>query len=115
MAQGYWDAEKAGEEACFTMYFRDYPFKEATRWPASMAQLADLVGTFRFSEEDIAYLASLDAPAGGPLFDPAFWSICAICACRWISTRCPRSCSPTSRSCGSPAPSCSASLSRRRC
>ena len=27
MAQGYWDAEKAGEEACFTMYFRDYPFK----------------------------------------------------------------------------------------
>lgn len=37
-----------------------------------MAQLADLVETFRFSEEDIAYLASLDAPAGGPLFDPAF-------------------------------------------
>ena len=112
MAQGYWDAEKAGEEACFTMYFRDYPFKGGYAVACGMAQLADLVETFRFSEEDIAYLASLDAPAGGPLFDPA-----AICACRWISTRCPRvrSCSPTSRSCGSPAPSCSASLSRRRC
>ena len=23
MAQGYWDAEKAGEEACFTMYFQE--------------------------------------------------------------------------------------------
>ena len=72
MAQGYWDAEKAGEEACFTMYFRDYPFKGGYAVACGMAQLADLVETFRFSEEDIAYLASLDAPAGGPLFDPAF-------------------------------------------
>ena len=72
MAQGYWDAEKAGEEACFTMYFRDYPFKGGYAVACGMAQLADLVETFRFSEEDIAYLTSLDAPAGGPLFDPAF-------------------------------------------
>ena len=61
-----------GEEACFTMYFRDYPFKGGYAVACGMAQLADLVETFRFSEEDIAYLASLDAPAGGPLFDPAF-------------------------------------------
>ncbi|WP_295996741.1 hypothetical protein, partial [uncultured Adlercreutzia sp.] len=27
MAQGYWDAGKVDEQACFTMYFRDYPFK----------------------------------------------------------------------------------------
>ena len=75
MAQGYWDAEKAGEEACFTMYFRDYPFKGGYAVACGMAQLADLVETFRFSEEDIAYLASLDAPAGGPLFDPAFLEV----------------------------------------
>ena len=72
MAQGYWDAEKACEEACFTLYFRDYPFKGGYAVACGRAQLADLVETFRFSEEDIAYLASLDAPAGGPLFDPAF-------------------------------------------
>ncbi|MFR0867761.1 MAG: nicotinate phosphoribosyltransferase [Adlercreutzia sp.] len=66
-------------------YFRDYPFR-GYAVACGMAQLADLVETFRFSEEDIAYLASLDAPSAA-LFDPAFWSICAICARRWISTQ----------------------------
>ena len=72
MAQGYWDAGKTEEEACFTMYFRDYPFKGGYAVACGMAQLADLVEQFRFSEEDVAYLAALDAPGGGPLFDPAF-------------------------------------------
>ena len=61
------------------MYFRDYPFKGGYAVACGMAQLADLVETFRFSEEDIAYLASLDAPAGGPLFDPAFLEYLQMC------------------------------------
>ncbi|WP_289636158.1 nicotinate phosphoribosyltransferase [uncultured Adlercreutzia sp.] len=72
MAQGYWDAGKTEEEACFTMYFRDYPFKGGYAVACGMAQLADMVENFRFSEEDIAYLASLEAPGGGPLFSGDF-------------------------------------------
>ena len=26
MAQGYWASGRGEEEACFAMYFRDYPF-----------------------------------------------------------------------------------------
>ncbi|HIW76931.1 MULTISPECIES: nicotinate phosphoribosyltransferase [Gordonibacter] len=72
MAQGYWQSGKNATEACFHMYFRDYPFKGGFAVACGMAQLAELVDTFAFSEEDRAYLASLDAPGGGKLFDPAF-------------------------------------------
>ena len=72
MAQGYWDAGKTEEEACFTMYFRDYPFKGGYAVACGMAQLADLVEQFRFTEDDIAYLGGLEAPGGGKLFDPEF-------------------------------------------
>ncbi|MEY8459894.1 nicotinate phosphoribosyltransferase [Eggerthellaceae bacterium 24-137] len=72
MAQGYWDAGNTDEEACFTMYFRDYPFKGGYAVACGMAQLADMVDQFRFSDDDIAYLAGLEAPGGGALFNPRF-------------------------------------------
>ena len=72
MAQGYWDAGKGREEACFSMYFRDYPFKGGYAVACGMAQLADMVEDYRFSDDDIAYLAGLTAPGGGPLFGEDF-------------------------------------------
>ena len=72
MAQGYWETGRAGTQACFHMYFRDYPFKGGYAVACGMAQLADLVDSFAFTDEDVAYLASLDAPGGGKLFKPAF-------------------------------------------
>ena len=72
MAQGYWDAGKGREEACFSMYFRDYPFKGGYAVACGMAQLAEMVEGYRFSDEDVAYLAGLTAPGGGPLFDEGF-------------------------------------------
>lgn len=72
MAQGYWESGKGATQACFHMYFRDYPFKGGYAVACGMAQLAELVDDFSFSEEDRAYLASLDAPGGGKLFKPAF-------------------------------------------
>lgn len=72
MAQGYWECGTADTEACFHMYFRDYPFKGGYAVTCGMAQLADLVDGFRFSEDDIEYLASLDAPGGGKLFKREF-------------------------------------------
>ncbi|NGM17283.1 nicotinate phosphoribosyltransferase [Eggerthellaceae bacterium zg-893] len=72
MAQGYWERGHRDIEACFTMYFRDYPFKGGYAVACGMAQLAELVESYRFSPEDLAYLETLDAPLGGRLFKPAF-------------------------------------------
>ena len=72
MAQGYWGTSQQEEEACFHMYFRDYPFKGGYAVTCGMAQLADLVDSFAFSAEDVDYLRSLQAPGGGPLLDERF-------------------------------------------
>ena len=64
MAQGYWETGQGDTQACFHMYFRDYPFKGGYAIACGMAQLADLVDEFSFSDEDVAYLGSLDAPGG---------------------------------------------------
>ena len=72
MAQGYWEHGKHDETACFHMYFRENPFKGGFAVACGMSQLAQIVEDFRFSDEDCAYLASLDAPAGGKLFKPEF-------------------------------------------
>lgn len=72
MAQGYWSAGHIDEQACFHMFFRDCPFKGGYAVACGMAQLADLVDTFSFTDDDVAYLASLDAPNGGRLFRQDF-------------------------------------------
>ncbi len=72
MAQAYWGAGKTEDEACFVVYFRDYPFKGSYALACGMAQIAQMLEDFRFSESDISYLSSLDAPGGGKLFDPHF-------------------------------------------
>ena len=72
MAQGYWKSGKLDEQACFHMYFRSNPFEGGFSVACGMAQLAELVEGFGFTDEDIAYLAGLQALGGGTLFDPAF-------------------------------------------
>ena len=72
MAQGYWESGRATTQTCFHMYFRDYPFKGGYAVACGMAQLADIVDNFAFTEDDRAYLASLDAPRGGKLFKAEF-------------------------------------------
>ena len=72
MAQGYLEAGKADEEATFNMYFRDYPFRGGYAIACGMAQLAEILGEYRFTEEDIAYLADIPAPGGGALFHQGF-------------------------------------------
>ena len=72
MAQGYFDHGMGDTEACFHMYFRNYPFKGGYAIACGMDQLAELVETYRFTDEDIAYLARLDAPGGGKLFHERF-------------------------------------------
>lgn len=72
MAQGYWASGKVEEEACFHMSFRDYPFHGGYAVACGMAQLADMVEGFSFTEGDIEYLAGIKTGDGRPLFDPGF-------------------------------------------
>jgi nicotinate phosphoribosyltransferase len=72
MAQGYFECGKLETQACFHMYFRNYPFNGGYAVACGMAQLASLIDNFSFSESDLEYLASIDAPAGGKLFKKEF-------------------------------------------
>ncbi len=72
MAQGYWACGKLDEQACFTVFFRDAPFKGGFAIACGLAQLAEMIDGFEITDSDIDYLASLKAPGGGALFDAAF-------------------------------------------
>ena len=90
MAQGLWESGKLDEEDCFYAFYRDHPFGSAYAVMCGTADLPDLVENLRFTSEDIDYLASLQAPAGGALSSPVSWSTCAPSACTWTSTPSPR-------------------------
>ena len=72
MAQGYWEKGKLEEQACFYMHFRKNPFDGGYVIACGLDQVAELIESFTFTDEDIAYLASLEAPGGGKLFKPEF-------------------------------------------
>ena len=72
MAQGLWESGKANEQGCFTAFYRDHPFGSAYAVMCGTAELPELVENLRFTPEDIDYLASLEAPAGGAMFKPEF-------------------------------------------
>ena len=77
MAQGYFDQGMGTTQACFHMYFRNYPFKGGYAIACGLDQLAELVDTYGFTAADIDYLASLPAPGGGKLFHDDFLSYLA--------------------------------------
>lgn len=72
MAQGYWECGKLEEEACFHAFFRNNPFEGGYAIACGMDHVLDVIENYRFTNEDVAYLGSLDAPGGGKLFKPAF-------------------------------------------
>lgn len=72
MAQGYWATGKLEEEGCFHIFFREAPFKGGYAIASGMDHIAEVVEGFAFTDDDIDYLASVPAPGGGALFDPAF-------------------------------------------
>ena len=72
MAQGYFDQGMGATQACFHMYFRNYPFKGGYAVACGLDQLAELVEGYGFTPQDIDYLAGLDAPGGGKLFHADF-------------------------------------------
>ncbi len=72
MAQGFWESGLVDDQACFNVFFRDNPFEGGYAIACGTGQIAELVENFVYEEEDIAYLASLQAPGGGPMFKQGF-------------------------------------------
>lgn len=72
MAQGYWACGKLEEEGCFHIFFRDTPFKGGFAVACGMDHMAEVVENFHFTDESIEYLAGIQAPGGGAMFNPDF-------------------------------------------
>jgi len=72
MAYGFWKSGKAETESVFSLYFRKNPFNGGFTVAAGLANVIDYIQNFSFSEDDIAYLTSLNEPDGTPVFDKAF-------------------------------------------
>ena len=72
MAQGFWESGLVDAEGCFNVFFRDAPFDGGFAVACGMGQIADLVENFVFDSDAIEYLASVQAPGGGPMFKKGF-------------------------------------------
>lgn len=72
MAAGYWKCGKAEQESVFHLFFRKLPFGGGYALAAGLGDVVEWLKDFRFSEEELAYLASLPGRDGAPLFERGF-------------------------------------------
>ncbi len=74
MAYGYWKSGRHTVETTFQLFFRKAPFDNGFAICAGVDTALELIEQFRFSDEDISYLAQQTGNDGEPLFEPAFLS-----------------------------------------
>ena len=72
MAHGYWKRGMAETSAVFQLTFRGNPFRGGFTVAAGQELVAELVSSLSFGDEDLAYLASLRAGDGYPIFAEEF-------------------------------------------
>ncbi len=72
MVYGHWKLGRLDREAVFHLTFRKLPFEGGYCIAAGLADAVDYLRNLRFTPEDTAYLGTLTADDGGPLFEPAF-------------------------------------------
>jgi len=72
MAYAAWRDGTAAREASFSVSFRRNPFDGGFTVAAGLEHAVDLLESWRYSEEDLAYLAVQRGGDGAPLFDPGF-------------------------------------------
>lgn len=71
MAYGYWKSNRHEHEAVFHLFFRKAPFGGEYAIACGLQQVIRFIQDFTFTEEDIAYLATLESN-GQPLFSQEF-------------------------------------------
>jgi len=72
MAYGYWQQGLQDREAVFHLYFRKAPFQGGYAVAAGLALAVDWVEHLHFSDDDLAYLASLRGSKGTAMFSGEF-------------------------------------------
>ncbi|HEY1081636.1 MAG TPA: nicotinate phosphoribosyltransferase, partial [Prosthecobacter sp.] len=72
MAAGYWKCGKAEQEAVFHLFFRKLPFAGGYAIAAGLGDVVKWLQDFRFSAEELAYLAQVPGRDGKPIFEPGF-------------------------------------------
>jgi nicotinate phosphoribosyltransferase len=72
MAAGYLNRGKWAEPATFDLYYRHNPFRGGYAIAAGLESAIQAVMSVRFGAEDIAFLRSVRASSGGPVFAEEF-------------------------------------------
>lgn len=72
MAQGYWRHGWAERQAIFQLFFRRAPFGGQFAIACGLSAISDFLRRWRFTPQDVAYLATLRTADGRPLFSPDF-------------------------------------------
>jgi nicotinate phosphoribosyltransferase len=72
MASAYYATDRHHEEAIFHLFFRQPPFGSGFTLAAGLEAAVEFLRTFKYGEEDLAYLGTVCGVDGQPLFEPAF-------------------------------------------
>src|SRR5262245_3487482 len=72
MALGYWRERRAEQEAAFHLYFRTAPFHGGYTIACGLEPALAYLEGLRFTDEDLAYLATLRGVDELPLFPREF-------------------------------------------
>jgi len=72
MAYSYWKSGLSERESVFNLYFRSHPFKGGFTVSCGLETALDFLEGFRFADEDLDYLATLNGNDGKPMFEEAF-------------------------------------------
>ncbi|MEM6300039.1 MAG: nicotinate phosphoribosyltransferase, partial [Bacteroidota bacterium] len=72
MAQGYWKSQMTDHEAVFNLFFRKAPFKGGFTIACGLQYAVDFLQNFKFTDDDIEFLALQTGNDGKPLFESGF-------------------------------------------
>lgn len=75
MAYGYWQTGMWEHEAVFHLHFRKPPFGSGFTLACGLAPAIEFIESFRFSDEDLDYLAGLRGDDDSPLFTADFLDV----------------------------------------
>ena len=72
MAYGCWQNNMHEKEAVFHLFFRKQPFKGGHTIVSGLENVIDFINSFKFEDDDIEYLRSLNGADGKSLFSKKF-------------------------------------------
>ncbi|MGV3530753.1 MAG: nicotinate phosphoribosyltransferase [Chthoniobacteraceae bacterium] len=75
MAYAGWKAGKQEQEAVFHLYFRKHPFHSGYTIACGLSDAIAYLRDLAFSEEDLAFLGTVNGNDGKPLFEPGFLQV----------------------------------------